>query len=139
MSLAQLEAVARLFAVLSEPSRLALLQALHSSPLTVSELVEACDMKQANVSKHLGVLHDHNLVKRRREGISVRYQIADPMIFALCNLVCGKMKRERRVRRSAIPPGNLRPKLPGCPVSGHSARLFAAASAPRRSHTGASP
>ena len=66
MSAAELAAISRLFGVLSQPSRLALLQALHSSPLTVSELVEVCDMKQANVSKHLGVLHDHHLVKRRR-------------------------------------------------------------------------
>ena len=96
MSLAQLEAVARLFGVLSEPSRLVLLQALHSSPLTVSELVETCDMKQANVSKHLAVLHDHHLVKRERNGVSVRYEIADPMIFSLCNLVCGKMQRDAK-------------------------------------------
>ena len=96
MSLAQLEAVARLFAVLSEPSRLALLQALHGGPLTVNQLVQASGLKQANVSKHLGVLHDHRLVKRQREGISIRYQIADPMIFALCNLVCGKMERDTK-------------------------------------------
>ena len=94
MSLGQLEAVARLFSVLSEPSRLVLLQALHGGPLTVTELVEACGMKQANVSKHLGILHDHHLVKREREGISIRYEIADPMIFSLCNLVCGKMERD---------------------------------------------
>jgi DNA-binding transcriptional ArsR family regulator len=94
MSLAQLEAVADLFGVLSEPSRLVLLQALHGGPLTVSELVEASRMKQANVSKHLAVLHDHKLVKRRREGTSIRYEIADPMIFSLCNLVCGKMARD---------------------------------------------
>jgi DNA-binding transcriptional ArsR family regulator len=96
MPLAQLEAVARLFGVLSEPSRLLLLQALHGGPRTVSELVKACRMKQANVSKHLGVLHDHHLVKREREGISIRYEIADPMIFSLCNLVCGKMERDTK-------------------------------------------
>jgi DNA-binding transcriptional ArsR family regulator len=96
MSLAQLEAVARLFGVLSKPSRLLLLQALHGGPRTVSELVKACRMKQANVSKHLGVLHDHHLVKREREGISIRYEIADPMIFALCNLVCGKMEKDAK-------------------------------------------
>ena len=104
MSLAQVEAVARLFGVLSEPSRLVLLQALHDGPQTVSELVETCDMKQANVSKHLGVLHDHNLVKRRREGISIRYQIADPMIFSLCNLVCGKMKRDTQCAAALFHP-----------------------------------
>lgn len=90
----QLRAVARLFGVLAEPSRLALLQALRAGPLSVSELMQACDMKQANVSKHLGVLHDHRLLKREREGISIRYEIADPMIFSLCNLVCGKMERD---------------------------------------------
>lgn len=99
MSPEQLEAISRLFSALSEPSRLALLQALHEGPLTVTELVEATGMKQANVSKHLGLLHDHRLVKREREGISIRYEIADPMIFALCNLVCGKMERD--VKRAA--------------------------------------
>ena len=82
--------------MLSEPSRLSLLQALQARPLTVSELMAECGMKQANVSKHLGVLHDHRLVKRQRDGVSVRYAIADPMIFSLCNLVCSKMERDAR-------------------------------------------
>jgi DNA-binding transcriptional ArsR family regulator len=92
----QLEAVGRLFGVLSEPARLALLQALRNGPLTVTELMQACDLKQANVSKHLGVLHSHQLVKRERLGTSMRYEIADPMIFPLCELVCGKMERDAR-------------------------------------------
>ena len=96
MSAAQLAAISRLFAVLSEPSRLVLVQALHEGPQTVSQLVAACGMKQANVSKHLGILHLHHLVRRQREGISVRYEIADPMIFALCNLVCGKIERDTK-------------------------------------------
>ena len=82
--------------MLSEPSRLSLLQALQARPLTVSELMAECGMKQANVSKHLGVLHDNRLVKRQRDGVSVRYAIADPMIFSLCNLVCSKMERDAR-------------------------------------------
>lgn len=96
LSPAQLDAVARLFNVLSEPSRLALLQALQTKPLSVNELVESCGMKQANVSKHLAVLHDHRLVKRARAGVSVYYEIADPMIFSLCNLVCGKIERDNK-------------------------------------------
>ncbi len=104
MSTGQLTVVARLFSVLSEPSRLGLLQALHNGPQTVSELMEACSMKQANVSKHLGVLHDHRLVKRQREGVSVRYQIADPMIFGLCNLVCGKMERDAKCAAALFHP-----------------------------------
>ena len=44
----------------------------------------------------MAVLHDHHLVKRERAGTSIRYKIADPMIFSLCNLVCGKMQRDAK-------------------------------------------
>lgn len=94
LSKPQIAAVARLFAVLSEPNRLSLLQVLRDGPLSVNELVDSCKMKQANVSKQLAVLHDHHLVKREREGTFVRYKIADPMVFSLCNLVCGKMAKD---------------------------------------------
>ena len=104
MSTPKLTAISRLFAVLSEPSRLVLLQALHGGPLTVSQLMEVCGMKQANVSKHLRVLHDHRLVKREREGICIRYAIADPMIFSLCNLVCGKMERDTKCAAALFHP-----------------------------------
>ena len=100
----QLAAVARLFAVLSEPSRLALLQALHEGPLTVNELVEASDMKQANVSKQLAILHDHHLVKRERKGTFIHYAIADPMVFSLCNLVCGKMAKDAKCAVAVFHP-----------------------------------
>jgi len=104
LSPVQLAVVARLFAVLSEPSRLYLLQSLHDGPLSVTELVEACEMKQANVSKHLAVLHNHHLVKRERDGIVIRYEIADPMIFSLCNLVCGKMERDTKKAAAVFNP-----------------------------------
>jgi DNA-binding transcriptional ArsR family regulator len=104
LSAPQLAAISGLFAVLSESSRLVLLQALYNGPRTVTQLVEASGMKQANVSKHLGVLHDHNLVRRERDGISIRYQISDPMIFALCDLVCGKMARDTKCAAALFHP-----------------------------------
>jgi DNA-binding transcriptional ArsR family regulator len=99
LSKGQLHAVAGLFGVLSEPSRLALLQALQDGPLSVGNLMTTCAMKQANVSKHLAVLHTHHLVKRERQGNSILYAIADPMVFSLCALVCGKMEKD--VKRAA--------------------------------------
>ena len=94
LSAAQLAAVSQLFAVLSEPNRLTLLQALQEGPLTVNELVEASGLKQANVSKQLALLHNHHLVKRERDGTSIRYEIADPMVFSLCNLVFVKVDKD---------------------------------------------
>ena len=104
LSTSQLNAVARLFSVLSESSRLALLQALHDGPMTVNELVQASGMKQANVSKQLAILHDHRLVKREREGTFIRYEIADPMVFSLCNLVCGKMAKDAKCAVAVFHP-----------------------------------
>lgn len=91
---AHLEGVARLFGVLAEPTRLALLQQLKTGARSVKELVEALGARQANVSKQLGILHDAGLVGRRREGALVHYSIAEPMIFALCDLVCSKLQRD---------------------------------------------
>lgn len=103
-----LEAVAGLFAVLAEPTRLEILQALKASPLSVSGLVEVLGAKQANVSKQLGVLHAAGLLWRERDGNVVNYGIADPMIFQLCELVCGKLRRDAEKRLDALGGGKKR-------------------------------
>jgi DNA-binding transcriptional ArsR family regulator len=105
LSAGQLVAVSRLFAALAEPSRLALLQLLRNGPLTVNELVAASGMKQANVSKHLAVLHSHHLVRRERAGILVRYEMADTVIFSLCDLVCAKVQRDLKHATAIFRPG----------------------------------
>lgn len=104
LSSPQLEAVARLFGALAESNRLALLQALRGGPLSVNELVVAVGMKQANVSRHLALLHAHRLVKRERQGTSIQYAIADPIIFPLCNLVCEKMARDNGAAAALFHP-----------------------------------
>lgn len=102
LDLEQLQAVARLFEVLAEPTRLDILQNLKQKSLSVNEIVSATDCKQANVSKQLGILHDAGLLDRRREGNQVFYSIADPMIFDLCALVCGKLKKDARQQLAAF-------------------------------------
>jgi DNA-binding transcriptional ArsR family regulator len=95
MSDAQISRAAALFATLAEPSRLRLLQSLlGGSTLTVTELVAATGLSQANVSKHLSVLHSARLVSKTRDGIFVKYEIADNLVSQLCALVCSKMERD---------------------------------------------
>jgi DNA-binding transcriptional ArsR family regulator len=54
----QLRAVADLFAVLSEPTRLRILQVLQrDGAATVGRITAAAQIKQANASKQLGILH----------------------------------------------------------------------------------
>ena len=98
----QLDAVARFFRVLAEPTRLAILQELRRDPLTVGDLVVALDAKQANVSKQLGILFDAGLLDRERSGNSVVYSIREPVIFELCDIVCGKLKRDAERQYAAF-------------------------------------
>jgi DNA-binding transcriptional ArsR family regulator len=98
----QLERVAALFRAFAEPTRLAIVQELKSGELSVSEIVDNLTTSQANVSKQLKLLYDAGIVSRRKQGTQVLYQIADPMVFELCRLVCDKLNRD------AIKPAKLK-------------------------------
>jgi ArsR family transcriptional regulator len=91
-----LEEAASRFKILSETVRLELLNQLQlNGEMTVSELVEATGHRQANVSKHLGMMAREGLLSRRKEGLYVYYQINDPTLSALCMLVCGRIREEK--------------------------------------------
>lgn len=94
MTPAQMDGAAKIFAVLSETSRLTLLKTLMGGALSVGELVEKTGMKQGNVSKQLGLLLGAGLLLREKEGNFVRYSIGDPLVYELCNLVCDKVRRD---------------------------------------------
>ena len=86
--------IARRFRVLGEPTRIRLLDLLRERDATVTELHEALGASQQNVSKHLGVLLQAGIVKRTKEGTSARYAVADDGVFALCEDVCGGLRRQ---------------------------------------------
>jgi DNA-binding transcriptional ArsR family regulator len=88
------ELIAQRFRVIGEPMRIKLLDRLREGEATVNELSEAIDGSQQNVSKHLGVLHQAGIVSRARDGNFVRYAIADTSVFALCEHVCGGLRRQ---------------------------------------------
>lgn len=98
MSPQVLELVAHRFKVLADPARLRLLNALRTGERSVSELVEETGLSQANVSKHLGVLHASGFVGRRKEGLFTYYVLADKGVFRLCDLVCERIEAETEDR-----------------------------------------
>ena len=94
-----LEQVAAYFQVLSEPTRLRLLNLLRGGERNVGELAQLCGFTAANVSRHLAMLTQHGLVTREMRGTSAYFRIADESVYALCDLVCGNVAR--RLERSA--------------------------------------
>jgi len=89
-----IDRVANYFQALAEPTRLRILNLLRETEHNVGELAEACGYTAANMSRHLAVLMQQGFVKREGRGTSVYYQIADPTIYALCDLVCDRISQQ---------------------------------------------
>ncbi|MFM2091851.1 MAG: hypothetical protein RLZZ127_2340 [Planctomycetota bacterium] len=81
------------FAALGDPVRLRLLRRLMDGPCTVGDLVRDCAVGQPSASKHLQTLRAAGFVSVRRSGTSAWYAICDPDLGALCETVCGGLRR----------------------------------------------
>jgi DNA-binding transcriptional ArsR family regulator len=102
MTPAVLEQIADRFKVLGDPTRLRLLQALRGGEATVSELVEATGLGQANVSKHLQLLHASGYTSRRKEGLFTWYRLSDADVLQLCDLMCGRLERDHSAQQRLL-------------------------------------
>ncbi len=96
------ERIAERFRALGEPMRLKILERLFRSPAAVHEILASVGGRQANVSKHLAVLHAAGAVRRRRDGLRTVYSIADPALERICAVVCEAVTREARDEADAI-------------------------------------
>jgi DNA-binding transcriptional ArsR family regulator len=94
--------IAERFRVLGEPMRIRIVDRLREGPASVGELTLALDTSQQNASKHLGVLHAAGIVRREKQGTSVRYEITDPSVFDLCEQVCGGLRRRIDALSAAV-------------------------------------
>lgn len=72
---------ARVGKAVSSHVRLEILDLLSQCERSVESVAESADLKVANASAHLRVLHDAGLVERRREGQRVLYRLAGARVF----------------------------------------------------------
>lgn len=89
-----LDRVAEKFRMLGDPTRLVILRSLMAGEKNVGMVVTETGQGQANVSKHLKLLAEAGMVRRRKEGLQVFYSLGDPLVEDLCELVCGTIVRE---------------------------------------------
>jgi DNA-binding transcriptional ArsR family regulator len=105
--------LAERFKALGDPSRLAILNTLKEGELHVTAITEQTGMSQGNASKQLKALYELGFVSRRKEGLFVRYRLADRAVFKLCDLMCDRVAVEKSgqritARRSARRPARAR-------------------------------
>ena len=73
-----MDAEARFFKALSDPTRLRLATILAIEGETcVCQLAEALDVPEYKISRHLGILRNSGMVEARREGTWMYYKLTD--------------------------------------------------------------
>ena len=77
------EVKAELFKALAHPARVRALEVLADGERTVSELQPDVGIESSHLSQQLAVLRRAGLVATRREGSSVVYSLADPLVADL--------------------------------------------------------
>lgn len=83
---ANIEKVARCMKALAHPLRLKVIVALNDQELSVQELVEAVGTTQSNVSQHLTIMRDKNILSSRRDANQVFYRVGDCKVLDLVAL-----------------------------------------------------
>jgi DNA-binding transcriptional ArsR family regulator len=89
------EEVARLFALIADPTRLRLVSALAPGELCVCDLAAATGINRSTVSHQLRTLREGRLVRSRREGRVVFYALADDHVRALLAMGIAHAGEER--------------------------------------------
>jgi ArsR family transcriptional regulator len=69
---------AGLFRTLADPTRLRILRLIRESEVCVCYFIEALQLSQPKISRHLAYLRRSGIVHARKEGKWVRYSIAFP-------------------------------------------------------------
>jgi ArsR family transcriptional regulator len=75
--------VAELFSAFSDTSRVRIISAMIGQEVTISQLTDLIGLTESAISHHLRGLRQLKIVRVRRKGKRVFYQIDDPHLIAL--------------------------------------------------------
>lgn len=79
---------------MSAPMRLRIMSCLCAGEKNVTELLTDVNTTQSNMSQHLSTLYQAGILSKRREGVQIYYQIANPNFVDLCRAVCSQVENE---------------------------------------------
>lgn len=81
------ELQAEISKTLANPLRIALLHVLKDGEKTVNELVGIIGASQSNISQHLALMRQRQIVKTRKQGSTVYYRVSSPKISQACDIM----------------------------------------------------
>ncbi|MFC1873182.1 metalloregulator ArsR/SmtB family transcription factor [Chloroflexota bacterium] len=72
---------------LADPNRLMILHELKKGEMSVGQLIAKLMLPQSNVSRHLAILRERDVVSTRREATTKYYSLSDPKIAEAMRLL----------------------------------------------------
>ncbi len=82
-----LEQAVRCLKALAHPTRLGILCHLREGERTVWELQELLGSTQSNISQHLGIMRDRDILSTRKESNQVFYGVKNREMFRLLDVL----------------------------------------------------
>lgn len=77
----------RLLKAISNPKRLEIIHLLRSQELSVGQMQQMLGLHQANLSQHLQLLREHDVVSSRRRGKEIYYRLTHPNFIKSCDAI----------------------------------------------------
>lgn len=83
---------------LSHPKRLEIIDLLRDEKqMGVSEIAKNLGITKANVSQHLSLMRQQNIVKARRKGVAILYSLTNPKILVAYDALRKSLKEQLEV------------------------------------------
>lgn len=90
-----IDILASFYKVMADQTRLSLLTALEAGELCATDLANVAGMSRSAVSHQLKALKDAHLVKSRKEGKTVYYELDDEHIHKVLSVALEHVKEDR--------------------------------------------
>ena len=78
---------ASVFQALAHPTRIAIVEILRDGQLSAGALQERLGIEQANLSQHLAILRNRQIVLNRKEGNQVFYSLRNPVLVEVLEIM----------------------------------------------------
>ncbi len=82
-----IDRASRALKAMSHPLRLKILCTLGEQEISVQDIVENVGTSQSNISQHLAILRDKDILSTRKDANRVYYKIGDPRLLQLISMM----------------------------------------------------
>jgi ArsR family transcriptional regulator len=88
--------------LMSNPKRLEIIFLIGREAMCVDEIAKKMNVRIANVSQHLSLMRDKNVVTTTRVGTKVYYELSSPKLLEACTLIREIMLEQAKEELAAL-------------------------------------